>query len=63
MKGNSKNFRLAKRTGGKCKPEQPDFESTLDADCESSIGGTDITIKPGVFYHQLGWQRGKTSRP
>jgi len=48
MKGISKNIRLAQRTGGECEPEQPNFESTLDADCESSTGGTDITSKLGV---------------
>jgi hypothetical protein len=49
MKGISKNIRLAKRTGGRCKPVQLYFESALDAGCENSTGGTDITFKLGVI--------------
>jgi len=50
MKGNSKNLKLAKRTGGWCKPVQLGFESILDAGCENSSGGTDITFKLGVLH-------------
>lgn len=40
------------------------FESTLDADCESSTGGTDITSKLGVILTPSRVAtREKTSRP
>ncbi len=54
---------LAERSGGRCKPEQCKTESTLEAVCENSTGGTVITFKVSVNNTNQGGNAGKTSRP
>lgn len=53
----------AQRTGGRCEPARNDIESTLDASCESSIGGSVITIKRMCKNIKKGGNAGTASRP
>lgn len=49
MKGISKNSGWLRELVAGVNQSSFNFESTLDAGCESSTGGTDITFKLGVI--------------